>query len=289
MPELIRPAIARGRLRTRLHELREARGLSPEVVEREMGWPVSTLHDIETGAQIISPLEVERLLGIYGVADDREVSDVALLAQIARSTNWCARHGLTDEYQQFLGFAGEAAQISVYQSSVVPGLLQTERYASAATAAILNKDPDHPDVVARVQLRRERQRVVEDRIRDGTAPELFVIVDEIVLRRPIGGYEVLRQQLDRLLAEGSRPHVALVVLLTERGGHVGLGGVFEFLEFADERDRDMVFIESMARDFIIRDAGIIDLYRNNVRELRATGLTGDDALRFIEQTRHDTN
>jgi transcriptional regulator with XRE-family HTH domain len=285
MPELIGPAIARERLGARLRELRESCGLSVADVERAMHWPASTLNDFESGTEAIPPLQVEAVLATYGVADDREVSQLMLLAQVARTTGWWGRHGLTDEHQRYVAHEAEARRITVYQPLLVPGLLQIVPYARAATAAILNKPPEHPDVVARVQLRNERQRVVEDRVSAGRTLELVAFIEEAVLRRPIGGPAVLRDQLDHLLTQGRRPHVTLVVMPTRLRGHAGLGGVFEFIEIDDRPDSAMVFIESGANDFITRDAHVVAIYRRNIEQLRDRGLTGDSAFALIQETR----
>jgi hypothetical protein len=95
----------------------------------------------------------------------------------------------------------------------------------------------------------------------------------------------MRDQLDHLLAQGRRPHIELVVMPSRLGGHVGLGGVFELLDFAAESDRSMVFIESLASDLLTRDTTVVAVYRATVDRLRATGLTGSDALACIEEAR----
>jgi transcriptional regulator with XRE-family HTH domain len=286
MSEPIGPAVARDRLRARLRELRDSRGMSVPDVERAANWPASKVEGIETGEVPALPLEVETLLGIYGAGDTPEVDELIGLAAIGRSVRWWTRHRLTGEHQQFVALEGEASRISVYQPLVVPGLVQTRQYATAATAAILDKDPADPDVAARVEIRLERQHVLLNRAAAGDAPALVVILEESVLRRPVGGTEVLRAQLDHLLRRAEEPHLTMVVIPTRIGGHVGLGGVFELLEFADPRDPDVVFIESAACDFIIRGPDVTALYRANVERLRSAGMNGDSALATISDIRN---
>lgn len=282
MSELIGPAIARDRLRTRIRELREARGLSIDAAALDLGWPEATLRDIETGAGIAQPVQVRAALRRWEASDDL-IAELTSLARIARSPRALARHGLTDDYQQFADYESEAARISIYQPLIMPGLLQTDDYARAVTAAILGLSPSHPDTTARVHLRAERQQVVEDRARRDTPPQIVAIVEEVVLHRPVGDVSVHRDQLAHLLDQGRRPNVTLVVMPTGVGGHVGLGGVFELLEFDDDRDPGVVFIESALDDNLYRTPGVVAHYRATTDRLLQTGRSGDSALRTVQE------
>jgi hypothetical protein len=250
-----------------------------------MDWPASMLSDIEAGVQIIQPLDLELILALYGVDDQHEIADLVVLAHVARTSTWWARHGLTGAHQHYVSCEAEASRISIYQPLVVPGLLQTRAYALSATAAILGGQPDSADVVARVKIRAERQRMVADRVAAGARPEIIAIMEEAVLHRPVGGPDILREQLTHLLTQAEQTHVKLVVMPTDQGGHVGLGGVFELLEFEDERDLDLLFIESAASDYLHRGPELTALYRAKVDSLQRAGLTGDSALRCIQDVR----
>jgi hypothetical protein len=282
MSELIGPAIARDRLRARLQQLRAARGLSLGAAAQDLGLPESTVRDIESGAETAQPMLVRTVLQRWG-SDDALVTELTSLARIARSPRAMARHRLTDDYQQFADYESEAARISIFQPSIIPGLLQTQAYARAVTAAILELPPSHPDVAARVHLRAERQQLVEDRLRSETAPEIVAIIEEAVLHRPVGDADVHRDQLADLLVSARQPHVTLVIMPTGVGGHVGLGGVFELLEFADERDSSLVFIESAFHDHLHRGTETVAYYRAAVESLRRSGRTGDSARETIQE------
>lgn len=280
MSESIGPAIARDRLRVRLRDIREAGGLSPAEVAQRLSWPASTIDEMESGALLLSPLEAEALLGLYEV-DGREAEHLLLLARVARSRRWWARHGMTDEYQDFVAYEVEASRISVYEPLVVPGLLQTPRYALAVTAAILRRPEDDPDVVARAQVRAERQRSVADRVAAGDDLTIVAILDEIVLRRRVGGADVMREQLEHLVAEARRDHVTLVVMPTGLGGHAGLGGIFELLEFAGDPHMSTVLIESAVSDHNLRGTRVTAFYRQVVADLVAAGRGGDEAVALV--------
>jgi transcriptional regulator with XRE-family HTH domain len=287
MPETIGPAIARERLRVRLRELREARGLSPAEVEERLTWPAAAIDEVESGRRVPPPLEVEALLGLYDASGPADES-LIYLAGIARSRLWWARRGMTDAYQDFVAYEAEVARIGLYHPLLVPGLLQTRRYALAATATILRLPPDDRDVVARADLRAERRRVVADRVAAGDPVRIVAVVDEIVLRRAVGGAEVQREQLDHLVAQAQLDHVTLVVLPTALGGHAGLGGGFELIEPGDDPEFSVVLIESATGDQIVRMPAAIAYYRQVLAELIAAGLSGDEAIALLRAARDET-
>jgi transcriptional regulator with XRE-family HTH domain len=285
MPETIGPAIARDRLSARLRELRASQSLSPAEVEERLHWPESAIEGMESGRSLPSPRKLEELLGLYGVTG-LAAENLLLLDHIARSRFWWARHGMSEAYQDFVAYESEAARICIYQPLVVPGLLQTRRYAVGAAATILRRAEDDADVAARADVRLERQGTLADRAATGDPVGLVAIVDEVVLRRRIGGDDVMREQLDHLAGQAGLSHVTLVVMPTALGGHPGLGGVFELLEHEDDPSLSTVFIEAAAGDQILRGAAV-GAYREIVEKLLATGLTGNDAVALVREIRDE--
>jgi len=281
MPESIGPAIARDRLRARLRELRESHGRTPTEVANGLTWPGAAIEQVESGERVLTPLEVEELLAAY----DTDAAEIPLLmsyARIAWSGRWWATHRLSGEYQLFVGHEAEATRIVAYMTSLVPPLQQTRRYALAATGTILGRPASHPDVLARAQVRAERQRSVADRLAAGHPIQVVAIVDDVVLRRPLGGADVMREQLDRLAEEAEREHVTLVIMPTARG-HAGLDGKFEFVEL-DGGD-PAVFLEGPARDYLERDPRVTGRYREIADELVSRGVGGADAVALMRQIR----
>lgn len=195
---------------------------------------------------------------------------------------WWSRHNLTDEYRQFTDYEAEATRISVYQPLVVPGLVQTAAYAAAACAAILAEAPE-AEVEARVSTRVHRQQVVEERLARGAGPELVILVDEIVLHRPFGGAAVMSEQLEHLVAQAARAHVTLTVLPTTAGGHGGLGGAFELLEFDSGPELTVAFLESATGDRLLHSPRDTDYYRRAAARLAGQGATGDAAVDLIRR------
>lgn len=121
-----------------------------------------------------------------------------------------------------------ARRLRSYQPSVVPGLLQTEAYARAilSTRVGLTAEELNESVTGRM----ERQRILDRE----SPPELWVILDEAVLRRPVGGPEVMAKQLDHLASMARQPSIVVRVIPLDAGAHQGMnGGAFVIAEFEE--------------------------------------------------------
>jgi hypothetical protein len=281
------PAVARELVRTRLKELREASELSPAVVAAHTGWSTSKLARIEKGEVTVEPLEVRALLSYYGVDDEDEVAALARLSQASRARQWYSKHRLAGDFRRFVAFESEAAKISTWQMLFFPGLLQTEEYARAITGLSMRRSPDDREVLVRVKLRMDRQSAFRDRLSKPDPPKIVAVIDESVLRRPVGGHDAMRRQLDHLL-ELAADTVTYTIAVTplDLVHHSGLGGTFELLQFAGRDQGDVLFVEAAAgADSLIADKDVTSLFRNIVQDLLDYGRTGDDALDMIRSVR----
>jgi hypothetical protein len=202
-----------------------------------------------------------------------------------RDREWWATYRFTTEYPHFVAHEARAAEIDICQPLVVPGILQTGAYAVAATSAIIGRAPDDPAVLARVEVRLGRQYDLLDRMSGTDPPRLTVVLDEIVLRRPVGGFDVLRAQLDMLIEMSTFDAVTLVVLPTAEGEHAGLGGYFELLRFPGDTEDDVVFIESTATDSLLTGPASTAPYRESLGRLLAGPANGRPAAETIARIR----
>jgi hypothetical protein len=193
---------------------------------------------------------------------------------------------LSPEYLEFAEREATAARIELYHALCVPGILQTRAYARAVTAAIVKQNPDRPDVVRRVDFRMSRQRRLAERAAAGQPPHLVAGMDEALLRRPVGGAEVMREQLDRLLQAMEEPWTTLVIVPLGLNGHPGLGGTFELVSSDAPPAPDVVLVESAAADFLIREPEVTRSYRDTIKRLTEIGLTGDEARAKLEEVRN---
>ena len=236
------PTALRILLGAHLRRLREAQGVSRE----DAGWEIrsseSKISRMELGRVGFKERDVADLLSLYGVDDPDERDRLRDLARQANSPGWWHRYGdvLPSWFQSYLGLEASAALIRTYEVQFVPGLLQTEGYARAVVR--LGHGRARPEEMdRRVALRMQRQAILD---RPGPA-QLWAVVDEAVLRRPIGGTEVMRTQLEALLEATSRPTVRLQIVPFGAGGHSAAGGAFTILRFPDQELPDVVYLEQL--------------------------------------------
>lgn len=199
-----------------LRRLREAAGLTLEQLGSIVYLTGSMIGQIETAARTPKDEHVPRL-------------DAALGADGALTRAWelAKRHRLPDWYRRIADMEATATEIRVFQAQLVHGLLQTEGYARAVLG-VMRKD----DLDAQVDARLSRQSLLER----NTPPLVWVVLDEGVLYREIGGPEVMRSQLVRLLSYRARDEVQIQVLPFGVGEHTGLMGSFNLYSFADQAD-----------------------------------------------------
>jgi transcriptional regulator with XRE-family HTH domain len=274
-------------VRLRLKQLREASELSPSTVASHTGWSLSKLTRIEKGEVTVQPLEVRALLQYYGVDDESEVAALARLSQASRARQWYSRHRLAGDFQRFVAYESEASTINVWQLLFMPGLLQTEEYARAITALSMRRSTDDRDVLARVKLRMDRQLAFRERLTGPHPPRIVAVIDEAVLRRPVGGHDALRRQLDHLLelaTNGATYTIAVTPL--DLVHHTGLGGNFELLQFRSTDHANVLFVEAAAGgDKLHTDDETTTLFQRIMQDLLEYGKTGDDALAKIRAIR----
>jgi Domain of unknown function (DUF5753) len=166
-----------------------------------------------------------------------------------------SRDILPNPYEVYIGLEAGAASIRNFEPIVVPGLLQTEEYARKT----LRNGPgelDREDVERLVQVRMERQRILgrEDR------PRLWAVLDEAVIRRLVGGPEVMREQLRHLIDCAEQGKTTLQVVPFGAGAHAGTTGPFVILEFPEPTDPDVVYVETLAGDIYLEASPDVDRY-----------------------------
>ncbi|GAA3145470.1 helix-turn-helix transcriptional regulator [Streptomyces rameus] len=235
------PTVGQVVLGKRLQELREAAGLSREEAARVLRVASATVRRMEMAEVALKIPYVQVLLTTYGVAEE-EAGVFVRLAEEANQPGWWQRFHdvLPDWFSLYVSLEGAARIIRSYEPHFVPGLLQTEEYARAVMEAGTIGQTSPQSVERHVALRMERQRLLERQ----DPPHLWVIMDETVFRRPVSVRpEVLRDQLDRLLAYAERDRVTLQIAEFAAGPHPGTYAPFTLFRFAEPELPDMVFTE----------------------------------------------
>jgi hypothetical protein len=199
---------------------------------------------IESGHVGISTTDLLALLRVCGVRDEGVVATFIADARKGRAATGWRRYAdvLTSEYMAFLGYESSATRIRQFHSTVVPGLLQIEPYGRAIIAATCGLDR----VDRFWEARAERQRLLER----ADAPMVHVVLDEAVLRRRIGGSQVMGAQIARLQDLVARDKVRLQIIPFTAGAHPGLSGPFVLLDVADE---SVVYLEGVGNTLVTQD------------------------------------
>lgn len=269
------PVVRRRRLGLELRTLREATGMSGEEVADRLSWSTSKLSRMEIGRNPPRPADLVRLLDLYKVTDQAHRDQLAALLREAKRKGWWQIYS-DIPYSTLIGLEAEAVSMLTYQQ-VVPGLFQTESYARAIIAAT---DPAiSPETLdQRVEVRMTRQAVITRE----RPMEVRAVLDETCVRRLVGGGEVMRRQLSRLLELAKRPNVIMQVLPFEVGAHPGtMLGPFAVLGFEHPDDPGVVYAEGNSNPYPDHE-GDLERYTMAFDRLRSMALSvsqTDDLLR----------
>lgn len=274
----VNPTVRRRRLGQELRRLREDRGMTAEEVADRLLVSQSKISRLENGRRSISPRDVRDLCGVYEVQDRKLVDSLMQMARESRQQGWWhAFAELSPSYSVYIGLETDASSLRVYEPQVVPGLLQTQAYATAVIAGALPEITDE-EMASRVQVRLRRQQ----RIWDERNPlRLWAVVDESALRRTVGGPAVMAEQL-RTLAESSRlPHVTLQVMPFAAGAHPGVNGQYTIMEFPEASDSTVIYFEGGTSDLYLEKPHDVQHYSVIYEHLRAQALSPQQTREFM--------
>ncbi|GAB2580011.1 hypothetical protein Aab01nite_56270 [Paractinoplanes abujensis] len=214
------------------------------------------------------------MLDIYRVSDEVK-QELVHIAREARQKGWWHPYStvLTGAY---VGLEAAARSVRTYESQVIPGLLQTEAYAIAVIRAAQPGDSDQ-EIEQRVRVRMERQSLL---IQDDPI-DLWVVLDEAVVSRPVGGDDVMRDQLARLINTAQLPNVTLQIMPFAAGAHAGMDGTFAILEFEEEGDADVVFTENATGGLFLEKAEELGQYNSIFETIRTSALPPEESIGMI--------
>lgn len=234
------PAIRRRQLGRELRRLREVADVKPQAAAEWLAVTTSTLSKIEHGRQSIKIGHIRGLCQLYNI----EAPEADTLLRLARESNqrgWWVAYGETvpDWFRDYIGLESDAEEICAWDVQLVHGLLQIPEYVRAVVRAA-RPGCTEQDLARQVEIRKERQR----RFNSNHPPELRVVMDEAVVRRTVGGPEVMRAQLRHLTDTSEMPNVVLQVLPFDVGAHPAMIGPFTLLRFEEDLGMDAVYLET---------------------------------------------
>jgi len=277
--------VLRMMLGSQLRRFRLAAGVTPDQAAFEIRASRSKISRLETGRVRLKGRDVADLLTLYGVTDERLRSRFAMLVRQSNAPDWWMKYSeiLPEWFGTYLGLESAASTIRTFEIQFVNGLFQTEDYARAVTQLGHKTAPTH-EIEHRVGLRRARQDVLTR----PNPPRIWSVMDEAVLRRPVGGPAVMRAQLKHLTEVAAMPQVTLQVVPFARGGHAGASGTFTVLRFEEHDLPDVVYIEQLTGAIYLDQRSDVEHYLEVADVLSAEAMTPAATTRFIGQVARET-
>ena len=275
------PTIRRRRLARIFRDLREESGKTLEMVSKETGVPRATLGKLETAElKHIRTDQLDALAWLYDFDDDTW-SNVQQLSKDAAERGWWAKYKDLYGRGDLPSFEVESSFIRVYESQVIPGLLQTSEY----TRAVFTGTSAFPeDKIARhMDGRRERQAILEREF----PPEYAAVLDESALRRTAGTPEIMREQLLHLVDLAKRPRMSIHVLPFDAGMHGATLGSFQIMEFPEPADPSIGFSETPTSLVFVEERDDMRRMDSMWREAHSASLTANQSIEFLERAIED--
>jgi transcriptional regulator with XRE-family HTH domain len=269
------PTVLRILLGSHLRRLRESKGITARQAAQQIRASESKISRIELGRNAIREIDVLDLLTLYGV-DPREREQLLTLAEQSNRPGWWHRYNdiLPEWFQAYVGMEEAARSLRVYEAQFIPGLLQTEDYA---TAVISLGDFPIEQAERLVIVRKERQR----RFRDGKL-KLWIILDEVALRRPVAGIPVQLEQLAYLREACANPMLTLQVIPYGAGGHAVPAG-FAILRFAERDLPDVVYVENLTSALYLDKQADVDRYLLAMERLSIVAYEPHETPRILDE------
>jgi hypothetical protein len=283
--ETLGPMVLRMLLGNQLHRLREAAGVSPDRAGYEIRASRSKISRMENGRVGFKHRDVADLLTLYGITDEQKRDSMLSLARQANTPGWWSKYSdvLAGWFEAYLGLEGAASVIRTFELQFVHGLFQTEDYARAVTLLGYRTAPAE-EIERRVSLRLKRQ----DLLTGPEPPQVWSVVDEAALRRPVGGRAVMRAQLKRLAEIARLPNVTIQVVPFGRGGHAAASGSFTILRFREPELPDIVYIEQLTSALYLDNRDDVDHYLEVMNNLSTEALTPARTARFLTEITRET-
>jgi transcriptional regulator with XRE-family HTH domain len=278
--EISSPAVQRRRLRTELRRARLDAGLTQEQVASAMDWSLSKLIRIENGSVGISTNDLKAILQHYKIEEPR-TTELLALSRASRERSWWSKYGdsVSKRLIQLIEYEAAAYIARNFESFIVAGPLQTADYARASITQ-LAPEMSKSQVDTRVEIRMKRQELL---LRP-EAPLMFFIMDESVVRRLVGGRDVMRRQLQRMIDAAEMPKVTIEVIPFSAGVVQGMQAPFVIYEFPDAADDDVLYQEVPSGDLLSRDnPDEILSYRESFERLREASLGPKGTIDFLRE------
>ena len=271
------PTVRRRELGAMLRALRNDQGLTVDQVAAELLCSPSKVSRMETGQRGATLRDVRDLCDLYGVVDAAERERLMELAREGKQQGWW--QSLSLEHRDYVGLEQDAASLTIFQSAVVPGLLQTSAYTRAIHQAGVPPF-DEAAIEDRVKERSTRQLLLDRE----TPPRVDIFLDEPVLQRPLGGPQAMLDQLSHIIEGATRTTLAVRIVPYSVGAHPALESNFTILQFEGPADT-VVYVEGLVGPTYLQRPQEIERYMLVVEALRNLALSPEDSVDFMARVR----
>jgi transcriptional regulator with XRE-family HTH domain len=236
----------------------------------------SKVSRMETGQRGATLRDVRDLCELYGVTDEAQVNHLMDLVREGKQQAWWQSHEL-DYFATYVDLEQAATITSYFQSSIVPGLLQTLDYARAMYLGGMPEEltPERSDELIEVRLRRQQ-------ILTGSALQLHTVLDEAVLRRVVGGPMTMAAQLRHLIEVANMSNVTLQVIAFDTGAHPAMDNMFNILEFGDVAP-PIVYAEGLMGWLYIEREHEVARYQRVFEYLRSIALNPQETIELVSE------
>jgi transcriptional regulator with XRE-family HTH domain len=260
-----------------LRRLRMGAGQTEQEVAADLDCSLPRFSRIEAGMATVRIAEVRAMLDLYGVTGEQRDELIAEALRVRDRCWWYPYADLIDEsFETQLIMEDEAVTLRTYQPNLVPGLLQTERYAWELIGT--QSDLSLEAVRRQASLRAMRQRVLSRQ----DPPRLAVVLDEAVLRRPVGAPAVMREQYGRLAEAANTPGVTIQVLPFRAGPQHAIGPGFHIFEFPGDDPR-VVELELLDRVHFVEEPREVAHYATAFDQASSRALDARRSRAFFEE------
>ncbi|MEK8174806.1 helix-turn-helix transcriptional regulator [Streptomyces sp. M19] len=276
------PTVLRIVLGKRLGALRDKARVTREAAAEVLDVTPLTIRRMENSEVSFKIPYIRLLLETYGVPE-QEAAEFIELVKTANEPGWWHRFrdALPSWFSAYISLEDEAILIRTYEPHYVPGLLQTEDYARAVLRVGTHGGAE--ELERRVALRIKRQRLLTKT----EAPAVWILMEEAVLRRPVGGAEVMRAQLDRLIEATAMPNVTLQVMPLAVGPHLGAFGPFHLFRFEVPELPDVVYTENLTSAVYMDQRADITTYLEALDVLSAQAFSVEETKAFLSALREE--
>jgi transcriptional regulator with XRE-family HTH domain len=280
VPDIASPAMLRRRLRTQLRAARTSNELTQEQVAKAMDWSLSKMNRIEKAKSNISTNDLKALLPFYGITDKERTEELVALARATRQSPQLRSDVAPAELLELIEYESTASAVSQFEPMFVPGILQTEEYASAVLQFFYDEKAANERVAAMVELRTRRRELLTRE----NPPRFSFVLDESVIHRLVGGPSVTSRQLRHLVNVAEPPNVTIQIVPFAAGLHPGMKGPFEIVQFDDEPDENIVFLENSRGDIISDDPEETRNYLKVFKRIKEASLEPSDSVGLLRKS-----